>query len=124
MYSESGGEADTGAAGHGQSDRFDHRVEQRGPSSPALCQSWYLLDECCCITDVVVAEESADHQIEDDRIRAYRRVCGTAPIARVHAPRRSAALRASPFVALWVGCDPNCGIDQVNGVDDDVVQVR
>jgi hypothetical protein len=39
VYSQSGGEADTGAAGYGQSDRFDHRVEQRGPSSPALCQS-------------------------------------------------------------------------------------
>ncbi|MGU3586692.1 hypothetical protein ACLBYD_26440 [Rhodococcus sp. C26F] len=80
VYPESGGEAGTGAAGHGQSDRLDHRVEYRGSSSPALCQSWYLLGECCCITAVVGTEESTDDMLEDDRMRAYRRVCGTAPI--------------------------------------------
>lgn len=80
VYSESGGEAGTGAAGHGQSDRLDHRVEHCRPSTPALCQSWYLLGECRCLTAVVGTEESADDEIEDDRMCAYRRVCGAAPI--------------------------------------------
>lgn len=80
VNSESGSEVGTGTTGHGQSDRLDHRGEDRGSPSPPLCQSGYLLGECCGGAGVVVAEEPADHQIEDDGMGADCRVAGLASI--------------------------------------------
>lgn len=80
VNSESGSEVGTGTTGHGQSDRLDHRGEHRGSPSPPLCQSRYLLGECCGGAGVVAAEESAAHQIKDDGMGADCRVGGLASI--------------------------------------------
>lgn len=45
-----------------------------------MCQSGYLLGECCRTTGAVVAEESSDYQIEDDWMRTDGRVGGLASI--------------------------------------------
>ncbi len=123
-HPESGGQSSAGATGHGQSDRFDHRTEHRGPPSPPLCQSWHLLGESGCSASAVVAEEPADRQLEHDRVCADCSVGGPASVPRVHPVRPRAAGRTVSAVCSRMCCDPDRRIDEADGLDDNTGQMR
>ena len=63
-------ESDIGTPGHRQSDCRDHRSRCGGASAPRQCQSRKLFGEVLCGAVDDVAEETADSDVDQDRIPA------------------------------------------------------
>jgi len=117
-------ESGTGAPGHRQSDCRDHRSRCGGASAPRQCQSRKLFGECLCGAVDGAAEESADPDVDQDRIAADFGIGELPAIPGMHSTCFAGATRAHRLLIPWPSLDADSRAHPPDVENIDTVQMR